>query len=124
MGQVFSQLYITSRALLRALCKGKIKGGITIKIRSFPESVISISCSWGIGKMQKGLSLNKSLRTLSCDLEWPAGPIEASESAFSNFSADRSTSITRLLCPALSHMQTGRCVQPAPANRQLPGGPR
>lgn len=65
VGQVFSQLYITSRTLLRALGKGKSNAGITIKIRSFPESVISILCSWGIGKMQKGLSLIKSLRTLS-----------------------------------------------------------
>lgn len=50
MGQVFSQLYITPRTTLRALCKGKVKGGIyPVKIRNSPESVISISYSWSIG---------------------------------------------------------------------------
>lgn len=47
--EVFSQLYITPRTSLRALCKGRVKGGITIEIRSFPESMISVSYSWGIG---------------------------------------------------------------------------
>lgn len=48
MDQGCSQLQIIPRTFPRALFKGKVKAGIAINIRSFPEFVFSVSYFWGI----------------------------------------------------------------------------
>ena len=76
VGQGCSELPVTPGIFQTGCFKEKNKAGISIKIRSFPESVFSVSNSRGREREErKGeveeelLSFNKSLRLLSCNFE-------------------------------------------------------